>query len=259
MISSNRTADLFSLATLPDARGYGAEVLALLPQLRHARHVGSAATLFRRALRSIGADSGVFLSAIREDASRSVYRSLCACDPLWAIECSRAGWHDNDPWLRHALFNEEPIRSSDLRVEPSEDEFVRKSSGLGFASALVVPAPSSAGACRVGVLVLGSSQSGFFDGEGYELVRIVVRALSMELHTWLLRAVRDDLLERSRITPGEIELLRHEEAGHTSKRIAARLGVTPKCVDMRIQRATAKLNAPDRRTAARIARLYGLL
>jgi len=259
MSFSAGTADLFSLATLPDAHRCGAEVLSLLTLLRRADRAESAVTLFRRALRMIGAESGVFLSVIREDASHTAYRSLFACDPLWAIEYSRPGWHDHDPWLNHALRSEEPIRSTELTVRPCEGEFFRKSSMLGFASAVVVPAPSSAGSARVGVLSLGSGSAGFFDGENYELVRLVARALAMELHAWLLRVVHRDLLERSGITPEEIELLRQEEAGYTTKRIADRLGVTPKTVDRRYERVIAKLDAPDRRTAARIARLYGLL
>ncbi len=81
----------------------------------------------------------------------------------------------------------------------------------------------------------------------------------MELHRWLLQAIRRELLAQSRITPQEIELLRHQEAGHTSKVIGAALSIEAKTVDCRFQRLSAKLDAPDRRTAARIARLYGLL
>jgi DNA-binding NarL/FixJ family response regulator len=66
-------------------------------------------------------------------------------------------------------------------------------------------------------------------------------------------------LHRSHITEAELELLRHEAAGHSSKVIAAALQVEPTTIDCRFQRLNAKLNAPDRRTAARIASLYGLL
>ena len=81
----------------------------------------------------------------------------------------------------------------------------------------------------------------------------------MELHEWLLRAVREDLLVRSQLTPSELDLLRHEAAGHTSKMIAAEKAVRAPTVDCWFQRVNAKLNAPDRRTAMRIARLYGLI
>lgn len=259
MKSSIRAENPSSLATLTGALDYGAKVLEVLPGIGDAEDVDAVVAQFRHALRLMGADAGVFLSVIRDDAMHASHRSLLACDPLWAIEYTRNGWHDHDPWLRYALHSAEPIRGSELRVLPSEENFMRTSSRLGFASAVVVPAPSSLGTSRVAVLTIGSHHLDYFDDDGYSIVRVVARALAMELHRWLLRSIRQELLARSRITPEEIALLRHEEAGHTSKMIGAELNIEAKTVDCRFQRASAKLGAPDRRTAARIARLYGLL
>jgi DNA-binding NarL/FixJ family response regulator len=91
------------------------------------------------------------------------------------------------------------------------------------------------------------------------LFRIVARSLATELNRWLLRNLASELMAKSGITADEIALLRHEEAGHTSKMIGAELNLDAKTVDSRFQRLSAKLDAPDRRTAARIARLYGVL
>ena len=44
-----------------------------------------------------------------------------------------------------------------------------------------------------------------------------------------------------------------------SKVIGAAMNLEAKTIDCRFQRLNAKLGAPDRRTAVRIARLYGLL
>lgn len=152
-----------------------------------------------------------------------------------------------------------PIRGADIRLRQHEEAFVEKSLQLGFSSCIVVPAPTVFGAARFGVLIVGSSDPVCFTRDGALLVEIVARALAMELHEWLLRTVRDDLLEKSGLTPEEINLLRHEAAGHTSKMIAVEANVRPQTVDGWFQRVNAKLNAPDRRTAMRIARLYGLL
>lgn len=235
------------------------QLIALLPALGDARGAPEAVELFLLAIRLIGADAGIFLSLIREDAARSSYRSLLACDPLWAVEYVRHVDHEHDPWLQHALRSSEPIRSSELVVKPDEAQFVRAAAQRGFASALIVPAPTTAGTSRVGMLCLGSQDPHRFDGPDYPLTRIMAQALAMELHRWLLRALRDDLLSYSGLTAPEIELLRHEAAGHTSKMIGATLKIEPKTIDCRFQRLSAKLDAPDRRTAARIARLYGLL
>jgi hypothetical protein len=235
------------------------DVLEVLANIGDAPDADAAVQHFRQALRYIGADAGVFTSVIREGVARTSHRSLLACDPLWAIEYTKGAWHDKDPWLRHALHDAEPIRGSDLQLSQNELEFASFSAALGFASSLVVPAPSSAGSSRVAVLTLGSYDTRFFEGEGAGPVRILARALAMELHRWLLGTARMELLTRSRITTAEIDLLRHEEAGHTSKTIGAALNIEAKTVDCRFQRVSAKLDAPDRRTAARIARLYGLL
>lgn len=238
---------------------YAMRVLGLLPSIATAASEQAAVELLWHAVRMIGAESGVFLSAIKDDATRTSIRSLLACDARWALEYSRVGWHDHDPWLRHALNSQAPIRGEELRVLPHEQELIVRSATLGFASTVVVPAPTCFGGARFGVLILGSPNTERFNGTDYEMVRIVARALAMELHEWLLRALRDDLMERSHIAPAEIDLLRHEAAGRTSKMIAATLNIKPKTVDYRFSRICAKLNAPDRRTAMRIARLYGLI
>lgn len=242
-----------------DTPTVSAEVLELLAGFSEADSPERALELLRRVLQMMGIESAVFLSAIKDDASRTSIRSLLACDPRWTVEYSQVDWYDHDPWLRHAMESQTPIRGTELQIRPSERAFIETASTIGFASSLVVPAPTSFGSARFGVLVLGSSDASYFDCNGSPLVSIAARALAMEIHEWLLRTVRDDLLEVSGLTPVEIDLLRHEAAGHTSKMIAAEANVKPPTVDGWFQRVNAKLNAPDRRTAMRIARLYGLI
>ena len=254
-------ADLCSLAALTGAPDYGARILNVLTRLGNAPDAAAAVEGFQSVLKLLGADAGVFLSFIRDDATRSSYRWLLACDPLWAVEYARRGWHEHDPWLRHALQGTEPIRSTEMDVTSQEEqEFASISSTLGFASAVIVPAHTGAGASRVGMLCLGSHKPGFFeDDSAYSVVRVLAQALAMELHRWQLNFMRKALLASTRISDAELDLLRHEAAGLTSKHIGAVLGIEAKTVDCRFQKLCAKLNSPDRRTAARIARLYGLL
>lgn len=252
-------AEPIGRVTSTDGPDCGAQVLNLLAGFNNATNAELAVGRFHDALKLIGADAGVFLSAISDDAARTSYRSLLACDPVWAIEYARLGWHEHDPWLRHALHNEDPVRNTELKLLPGEQEFAQTAAKYGFASAIVVPAPSSAGTSRVGVLCLGSSRPGFLDGDGYATVCIVATMLAMELHRWMRRAACKELLAKARIRPEDIELLRHEQAGHTSKVIAQALNVAPQTVDTRFHRLCARLDVPDRRSAARVARLYGLL
>jgi hypothetical protein len=259
MKHSTAIDDLFNVATLAREPEYASRILDLLPGLGDADDAEAAVDQFRHVLKLMGADAGVFLSVIRDDATTTSHRSLLACDPMWATEYTKGGWHDHDPWLRHARLHSEPIIGTDLEVRPDETAFVSVSSRLGFASSVVVPAPSPVGLSRVAVLAIGSHNLGFFDGLDHVLFRIVARSLATELNRWLLRNLASELMAKSGITADEIALLRHEEAGHTSKMIGAELNLDAKTVDSRFQRLSAKLDAPDRRTAARIARLYGVL
>ena len=109
------------------------------------------------------------------------------------------------------------------------------------------------------MLALGSATPGFFEDEGYSILRVLARALAMELHAWLARSILRDLIDRARITADDITLLRHEAAGHSSKVIAAAMNTEAKTIDCRFQRVSSKLGAPNRRAAVRLARLYGLL
>ncbi len=260
MKSCAAETDLFSLASLTRAPDYATRILNALTRLSDAADPGVVVDEFQTILQLIGADAGVFLSFIRDDATRSSYRWLLACDALWAVEYTRNGWHDHDPWLRHAMLGTEPIRSTELSVLPHEEAFAAMSARLGFASAVIVPAPSNAGASRVGMLCLGSHNLGFFeDDSAFTVVRVLARALAMELHRWQQSFTRHEMLASTRISEAELDLLRHEEHGRTSKHISAVLHIEAKTIDCRFQKLCAKLNAPDRRTAARIARLYGLL
>lgn len=259
MKPSAANGELFSLEALARAPDFGSRVLELLPAVGDAATTDVALDLFQRILALLGADAGVFLSFVRDDATRASYRALHACDPLWACEYAARDWYDRDPWLRYATLLSEPVLGSQLALLPQEQEFVKVSANLGFASTIVAPAPTSAGSSRVGVLSLGSHNLGFFEGEAFDKVRILARALAMELHRWLLQTIKHELIARSRITPADLELLRHEDAGHSSKVIAANMKIKPETVDCRFQRVSAKLKASDRRSATRIAKLYGLI
>jgi DNA-binding CsgD family transcriptional regulator len=136
---------------------------------------------------------------------------------------------------------------------------VERAEEYGFRSVVVAPSPSAAGSSRVGVLYIASEHPGFYEGAGFEDVRPLAQALSMELHAWWLRSLRRELIARVRMSREELDLLRHENSGRGSKAIAKALGTEAKTIDCRFQRIIAKLGAPNRKAAVRLAKLYGLL
>jgi DNA-binding CsgD family transcriptional regulator len=248
------------LGALTRSDGWLARAVRGIAHLAGAQTTDEVLMGFKAVAADLGADSAVFMSFLQDDATLSSYRTLVACDPLWSAEYAREQWFEDDPWLRHAMHDGEPVRSSEIRLRsPREEVFAQAAARSGFASAVIAPAPSTHGTARIGMLALGSATPGLFEDEGYAIVRVLARALAMELHAWLARSILRELIDKARITPEDIALLRHEAAGHSSKVIAAAMNTEAKTIDCRFQRVSSKLGAPNRRAAVRLARLYGLL
>ena len=64
-----------SLAALTRSPDYGARVIDILPVIGDADSTESVVALFRAAVAGLGADAGVFMSYLRDDATRASYRS----------------------------------------------------------------------------------------------------------------------------------------------------------------------------------------
>jgi DNA-binding CsgD family transcriptional regulator len=209
---------------------------------------------------ALGAQSAVFVSFIRDNADLSACRFMLACEPGWCQRYLDAGCFAHDPWLAYAAHHSEPIVASALPVRDAEgQQVVALAVQNGFASAALVPAHSGAGHSRISLLCLGSETPGFFEGAGFGRFRLGARLLAAELHDWWLARIRRELILKARITPGDLELLRHERQGHSSKRIAAELQVSKSSINSRFQRMNIKLGVPNRRLAAKLTLECGLL
>jgi DNA-binding CsgD family transcriptional regulator len=220
-----------------------------------------AVDLLARGTENLGASSSCFISFVRDaDGSAAAYRMLLACDARWGTEYLRNQWFETDPWLSYAMRSEVPILASALLAETDAERAMVGSAAVhGFRSVVIAPAPSAAGISRTGLLYVGSHVDGFFEGERYRRLRPLAQALAMVLHEWWMRVLRNELMRKARITGEDMALLHHEARGHGSKVIAAELHTEAKTIDCRFQRLNAKLGAPNRRAAVRIARIYGLL
>lgn len=248
------------LAEIVAAGDYSARVADVAERITVARDQATALSLLREGVKALGVESAVFVSFIRDNADLSACRFMLVCEPDWCRRYLEAGCFAHDPWLAYAAHHSEPIAASSLPVlDPEGQRVIALAMQNGFASAALVPAHSGAGHSRISVLCLGSSTPGFFDGAGFERFRLGARLIAAELHDWWLARVRRDLIVKSRITTGDLELLRHERQGHSSKRIAAELNVSKSSINSRFQRMNMKLGVPNRRIAARLAVECGLL
>jgi DNA-binding CsgD family transcriptional regulator len=249
-----------SLAELTAAPGYTERVTSAIARVPAAADEAQAVQALQAAATELGADAAVFGSFVRDDDAHDSYRFLLACDPVWCAEYERRAWYASDPWLAYALTNAEPVRGHEIPLRSAlERDLVELASRYGFRSAVIVPAPASGKVTRLGVLCLGSAHKGFFDDDGYVALRILARALAMELHAWWIERIRREIVDAARLTAEDLQLLAHERAGHCTKVIATRLATSENAVNSRFQRMNARLGVPNRRAAAQLAAEYGLI
>lgn len=233
---------------------------AAVKSLHRARDDAEAIAALRAASSALGADGAVFCSAIRHDAALTIVRALIACDVDWINDYARAGWFEDDPWLHYAAQSSYPIIASELRPEGTlQNEMLDAVRNHGFASAVVVPAPSSLGPSRVGVLCIGSRMEGRYEGSALSALRPLACGLAMEVSDWCLRQTRAHLVVRAQLTSDDLEMLRQHARGCGTKEIARLMGVASTTIDTRMQRLNYRLGVANRRDAIRVARVYGLL
>ena len=249
-----------SLLDIVTANDYATRVNALVERICDASDQATALALLRLTVRTLGAEHAVFVSFVRNSIDVSACRFMLACDPAWCRQYLEDGHLTHDPWLAYAAHHAEPVVASTLPIGDSNTlRTVQLAQRNGFASAALVPAHSGAGHSRISLLCLGSSRSGFFEAEGFGRFRLGARLLAAELHDWWLARIRRELVVKARISASDLDLLRHERQGHSSKRIAAELQVSTSSINSRFQRMNTKLGVPNRRMAAQLAVECGLL
>lgn len=260
MSSSTEHAEHATLLELTASDTFAAGIHGLVRRIVDVADVTDAIDLLDHAGRRLGASSSCFISFVRDGERGDAYRMLLACDPQWGTEYISNGWFESDPWLDYARHAEQPIQASRLTPRThAQREMVTRSESFGFRSVVVAPSPTACGGARAGVLYIASEVEGYFEGEGFADIRTFAQTLSMELHAWWLRVLREELTRKARITESDLVLLRHEQHGDGSKAIATALNTEGKTIDCRFQRLNARLGVPNRRAAVRMARIYGLI
>jgi DNA-binding CsgD family transcriptional regulator len=247
-----------TLRAIVSSPGYADRVSSAAERIGSAPDPAAAHRLLVEGVAILGAQNAFFASIVRDSSDITACRFMLACEP----DGSRARLDGesllHDPWLTYAMHHAAPIVASALSaVDCGGHAPIAPAPRHGFTSALLVPAHSGPGHTRIGLLVLGSPQAGFFEGDGLPRFRIGARALATELHDWWQGRLRRELI--ARITPEELELLRHEHCGHGSKFIARALDSSPCAIDSRFQSINARLGVPNRRAAVRLAIECGLL
>jgi DNA-binding CsgD family transcriptional regulator len=249
------------LCAIVASPGYADRVSAAAERIASAPDPATAQRLLVDGIAVLGAQNAFFASFVRDGKDLGACRFMLVCEPDGCRPNLDGDALLHDPWLAYATRHAAPIVASSMlwAADHGGHELIAPAHRHGFASTLLVPAHSAPGHLRIGLLALGSHQAGFFEGEGLSRFRIGARAMATELHDWWQARLGRELIARSRITSAELELLRHEHHGHSSKLIARALDVSPRAIDSRFQRITARLGVSNRRAAVRLAVECGLL
>lgn len=249
-----------TLTQITNSPDYFPKVSAIVAQLQYVTSQPSALTLLYQATELLGADASVFASFVRDDETHDSYRFLLACDPQWCQAYEKISPFPNNPWLTYACSHSDPILGHKITVyNQKQEQAVKVAENYGFRSSVVIPAPSSGGISRLGVLCVGSNQAHFFEDTGYPAFKFGARSLAMELHEWWVRVVRAELIAEADITPGDLLLLRLARKNPGTKEIARQLQTSIRSVDSRFLRLNAKLGMHSRKACIHMAIEYGLI
>lgn len=210
---------------------------------------------------ALGGNGAIFGHLVQHDADLTVASTLVSCDEGVLDVRNEEPWLENlSAWIL-SVTRQDGVVVGNVAADaplasPSDMDLL---GAFGFASTVAVPAPSKVGPSRVSVLCIGSTQRGFFDAESCALLRPLATGMAMELSAWTLQHLRAGLFARARISDVDLDLLRHEAQGHSSKVIARYMDVDLEAVDSRFKRLNRRLGVAFRRDAVRIAQLYGLI
>lgn len=254
------SADASTLAVRIAEPDYLDQVASIAERMTTAPDEAAVMSLLHEGMAALGAESAVFVSFTREAQRVASCRFMLACDPSWCQQYLEAGLVASDPWLAYASNHSEPVLASRLQaVDPDQKHPIELACRSGFASALLVPVHSGSSHTRISLLSLGSAQAGQFEGIPFGRFKLGARVLACELHEWWLARMRSELMALARLSDDDLTLLRHQHLGHSSKRIAAELGVSPSSINSRFQRMNSRLGVANRKTAARLAAECGLI
>lgn len=215
--------------------------------------ISEAATAF-------GGRSVCFISIAPNDTAHGSCRTLYQCGPAMAHVFDDAGLLMRCPWVRHAATSAWPVCGSEVPMSvESDQDFYESARRAGFCSTLIAPAPTPTRERRIAVLVFGSPAGGFFEQEHGQRLAAPACGFSMAVNRWLSASLAANLRRVCSLSEDELDLMRCEQRGMSSKEIARWTSNSADAVDCRFQRVCAKLRTPNRREALRVALSYGYL
>lgn len=258
-LENRPVARLQSLAVRAGDEGYASRAAKLTEQCAQAREPAELTNLVQQAGLILGADHAFFTDFEHDGVVLRHCRYMVERDAAWSLEYFDGALAEHDPWLSYAMFNSRPVLAHEvLPSDPHEEAVVNLFRKGGFASAVLVPVPTI-DRFHGGLLCLGSEMVDYFDDEHLPRMVRAARMLALEVHEWWRSRTRDAMLRLVHLNAVDLELLRHEQMGHSTKKIANVLSMSEAAINSRFQRMIAQLGVRSRRGAVAWATEYGLL
>ncbi len=208
-----------------------------------------------------GMAASVFVHAIPEPDTGDKTIVLIAAPVALPYAWARASTLRSDPWLQYARTHSAPATGEDIKLVSSA---AGERCGMAlvaseFASCYVVPVHSANRTGRHSVLLLGSAQPDFFKSTAASAARDTAHTMAVTLHKWWVDKTHDEVLKGFRLRAADVQLLRWERDGLSTKAIARLLGCSPSAVDSKFQRLILKLGTTSRKRAVQRATVYELM
>lgn len=218
---------------------------------------GDIQALLHRATVALGAERSFFASINGAGAS---YAFVLDCDSAWWHRYRAVCSLERNPWIVYASRHSTPVRATQLDSFLGEEQRALSIAlQTGFASTVLIPAPSGRADERVGLLCLGHSAAGCFEDAKFAKLQFFAKSLAMELLEWWTVYERRQLAQGTRLSDADIRLLARHCVGLSSKQIANEMHVSCESINSRFQRIIARLGVRNRRAAARVAIECGLI
>jgi hypothetical protein len=221
----------------------------------------AAIAALHEAARVGGADGAWFVWSAPASGADRLLRFMVALEHIETISGLQAVGEGLNQFLAHAARTPEPIQLASP-AEPAcggsgHPSAQANTNDSPFRPAWLIPALGVQGSGIVGVLVLAASSTARLDSMSALLP--AYRSLAMELGDWFHRQVRTELMHVAELTEQDLDLLRRENEGQCSKRIAQALHAEVSAIDCRFHRLNTRLGVSSRRDAVRLCARYGLL
>ena len=253
-----------SLAQRVSTPDYIARVHEVVEQIPTACDLGALTSLLSAGVQALGAERGVFYSAERSYAGLVNCRLVLACgssvEPAWVHRYLQSQGPGDDPWLSYAFAQTEPVVASRLHVmDPKAERLIAWARSNGFDSTALVPAHSGLDRDRVSLLCLGSDHPEYFEGPGFDRLRLCARNLAAELHAWWLGQLRTEVITNARLRSVDLALLRMEWQGYSTEAMSQKLRVSKASIYSRFRRMASRLGLHRRQDLTKLAAERGLL